>query len=286
VLGADHCHNIDRLLRVPGTVNYPDKKRAAGRVPVLATSLGAYGEDAYPAEALARLFPPLLAERKDDEKVALGPVDLLTADDLALPDQELIRAAIENPKGEDRSADGYRCACLMLHAGATPEQVAGILLNPENAVSAHYLDQANPDRAARRVIERARANVKVEFPLIEGASAALPVTTSETVPDDDPVELAELQGGDGYRVCDFKDEDDLSAIRDPLVEGFFDRGSAAIVYGKSGLGKSFLMMRLAWHVAAGEPWAGQFVTQGPVLYIVVEGRKGLSKREPLLPFVR
>ena len=35
--GADHCHNIDRVMRVPGTLNYPNaKKRAAGRTVSLA----------------------------------------------------------------------------------------------------------------------------------------------------------------------------------------------------------------------------------------------------------
>lgn len=36
-LGGDHCHNVDRLLRLPGTINMPKaKKRSAGRVPTLA----------------------------------------------------------------------------------------------------------------------------------------------------------------------------------------------------------------------------------------------------------
>lgn len=36
-LGADNCHNIDRLMRLPGTLNYPNpKKRASGRKVALA----------------------------------------------------------------------------------------------------------------------------------------------------------------------------------------------------------------------------------------------------------
>lgn len=37
LLGGDNCHNIDRLMRLPGTLNYPnEKKRASGRAVALA----------------------------------------------------------------------------------------------------------------------------------------------------------------------------------------------------------------------------------------------------------
>ncbi|NDW53899.1 DNA-primase RepB domain-containing protein [Aliiroseovarius sp. PrR006] len=36
-LGGDNCHNVDRIMRVPGSINWPNtKKRRAGRKPVLA----------------------------------------------------------------------------------------------------------------------------------------------------------------------------------------------------------------------------------------------------------
>ena len=35
--GSDHCHNVDRIMRLPGTVNWPtDKKMKIGRKPALA----------------------------------------------------------------------------------------------------------------------------------------------------------------------------------------------------------------------------------------------------------
>jgi len=37
-LGGDHCHNIDRIMRLPGTINVPgEKKRRKGRQEALAT---------------------------------------------------------------------------------------------------------------------------------------------------------------------------------------------------------------------------------------------------------
>jgi hypothetical protein len=36
-LGGDKTHNVDRIMRIPGTINMPNKKkREAGRAPALA----------------------------------------------------------------------------------------------------------------------------------------------------------------------------------------------------------------------------------------------------------
>jgi RepB DNA-primase N-terminal domain len=36
-LGGDNCHNVDRIMRLPGTINMPNEKKAKkGRVPTLA----------------------------------------------------------------------------------------------------------------------------------------------------------------------------------------------------------------------------------------------------------
>jgi predicted P-loop ATPase len=53
--GGDHCHNIDRILRLPGTVNYPDaKKRARGCSPILTMTLDTHS-GLWSMEDFARL---------------------------------------------------------------------------------------------------------------------------------------------------------------------------------------------------------------------------------------
>src|SRR5207245_20376 len=47
-LGADHCHNLDRIMRLPGTINLPNrKKQLAGRESALASVVEADWERRY-----------------------------------------------------------------------------------------------------------------------------------------------------------------------------------------------------------------------------------------------
>ncbi|UPT53102.1 hypothetical protein [Synechococcus phage Yong-M3-232] len=156
--GADACWNIDRIMRVPGTVNYPNKaKMLRGRGETQACWAIADEGTVYAPEELASAFPaarPMAASR---EAVALpANVTPLRAADIAA--DEVLRIAIEEPPGVDRSGDGLAAARLLAFAGATDAQIMGVLLNPENAVSAHFLDQRDSKRAVARVLAVVRAD--------------------------------------------------------------------------------------------------------------------------------
>jgi RecA-family ATPase len=51
-----------------------------------------------------------------------------------------------------------------------------------------------------------------------------------------------------------------------------------VVYGESNCGKTFFMLDLGLHIAAGVPWRGLEVSKRGVLYLALEGRYGITNR--------
>lgn len=157
---ADACQNIDRLMRVPGSVNWPDKRKVArGRTPQLAGWAVADDGISYaPEDLAASLPPPRTLEQAIARALPVLPLDaaLLTPDDLGLSVLDPLRLAIETPPGQDRSGDGLAATRLMANEGYANAQIMGVLLNPANAVSGHFLDQRDPRRAAARAIQLVR----------------------------------------------------------------------------------------------------------------------------------
>jgi hypothetical protein len=74
------------------------------------------------------------------------------------------------------------------------------------------------------------------------------------------------------------DEIEESLDTNDFVEGILMDGSAAVLYGESNSGKTFLACDMALHVAAGKPWMGREVETGSVIYCALEGSRGLSNR--------
>lgn len=128
ILGADHCHNVDRLMRLPGTINWPsEKKRARGQQPVLARLVqdNVAAGAVYPVANFAKADSAPVAAKETVEVPTNAPrVADLSA--LAVPDR--IKLIIERghdpdaPKAKDnsRSAWLFDALCGMARAGIDP----------------------------------------------------------------------------------------------------------------------------------------------------------------------
>lgn len=158
--GADACWNIDRVMRVPGTVNWPNAvKRSRGRGESQATWAAHNDGLLFEPQELASAFPEARLVAPARGAVAMPEnIEPLTPDALGLSSLDPVRLAVSSPPGVDRSGDGVAAARLMVNAGMTDAQIIGVLLNSENAVSAHYLDQRDSLRAAARTLQLVRAD--------------------------------------------------------------------------------------------------------------------------------
>lgn len=146
---ADACRNIERIARLPGTINHKTGKRAAvlehhpGRVYQLTDFPQAH--DSEPED------PP---QGPDPEREPVSkPFDLE-----ALP-AELRRTIVEGRYedfGGDRSRAVYAAVCGLIRAGVSRgDIVQKVLLNRAFKISEHILDQKNPAAYAKRQADKA-----------------------------------------------------------------------------------------------------------------------------------
>ncbi|MDR4305655.1 AAA family ATPase [Chelatococcus sambhunathii] len=97
-------------------------------------------------------------------------------------------------------------------------------------------------------------------------------------------ELSQVPSGeDAANRFRFETMDDLAvaALHDgpiPLIKGFLDQGAMSVLYGESNVGKTFVALDIACHIALGKGWGGLKVTQGAVVYVAAEGGRGVAKR--------
>lgn len=176
VLGGDSCHNVDRIMRLPGTVNIPgEKKRKAGRTERVARVL-------FAADPGQRVYN--LAEFTPAPKVQVagangsapsvqidGNLPSILLDDLpptVTPRTKMLIAIGEDPDDPtrygSRSDVVWAVVCEMVRAKCDDNTIAAILLDKDYAISGHVLAQKRSREYAARQIQRAKE--QVEEPLL------------------------------------------------------------------------------------------------------------------------
>lgn len=165
LMQADACHNIDRIMRLPGTVNIPNaKKRKKGRVEAVATVVEAEWDRVYPLKA----FTP--AARVQSPGAGGGPEVRISGNLAAVDLEELpakvtakTKALIVNGDDPDdptrygsRSEALWAVLCQLVRDGCSDDQIAAIILDPDYGISGHVLDQPRPQQYAARQIQRAK----------------------------------------------------------------------------------------------------------------------------------
>lgn len=169
VLGGDNCHNIDRLCRLPYTLNIPDAKKAKkGRIHALALLEEFHEDRIYNIEEFAQA-PLLQAEEPGFEgtvELSGNIARLKSVEDLnewSVPDRTkviIVQGCLpDEPKQGDnsRSAWLFDCLCSLIRCNVPDDVIYSVITDPDFLISSSVIDKgASTEKYAVRQIARAK----------------------------------------------------------------------------------------------------------------------------------
>jgi AAA domain len=250
--GKPGTQNIDRILRLPGTTNLPNKKkRKEGRV-VCETKLIQFNGASYSLDA----FPPPEENkpgtpddgghhaRQGQRRVTVNVDDLPVSDRI----KNLIRG-IDDPDHPYPSRSERVMAVLtaMVSADCTDEEMTAIMLDRQLPIGEHVREQSKTFAYLSRQIKHAREKA--------APGQRIEVKIKATLDDI-------LKNAADLRTKTF--EQLRMIIPNYLPEGL------SVLGGKPKIGKSWLALDAADAVASGGNCLGQQCEQGDVLALMLE----------------
>ena len=181
ILGADNCHDVSRIMRVPGTINVPDAKKVKkGRTPALSELIEFHDDRVYDIKGFVKATM-ISAGGGVASGAGIGSAPKIKApgnikrlqhvDDLGTNVHEKCKQCIVNgyipddPKGQtagspdhfpSRSERLLWVVCELTRAGVENDTIYAVITDPDFKISDSILDKgAGAERYALRQIERA-----------------------------------------------------------------------------------------------------------------------------------
>jgi hypothetical protein len=168
LLDGDNCHNVDRIMRLPGTINRPDpKKRKKGRVEVRA-ELIEFNSTQHDLKLFTKA--PIVVSSapgfSGGTVTVSGNIARLSSVD-ELPEGVSDQAKVcivqgfdpDNPGkfGSSRSEWLFFVCCELVRAGCDDDTIYSVITDPDFGISVSVRDKgSNVESYAIRQIERAR----------------------------------------------------------------------------------------------------------------------------------
>lgn len=175
IFGGDNCHNVDRIARLPGTVNIPNaKKRKMGRVEKLAELLSWEPKNEYEIGEFKKSAPAQSSSgpSRDSGGTNIGVdipgnvrkiEDLSELDEWDVPDRVKVIVAQghhpDQPKEKDNSRSSwvFDCCCSLLRCKVPDEVIFSILTDKEWGIAESVVElKSGAQRYAIRQIKRAK----------------------------------------------------------------------------------------------------------------------------------
>lgn len=170
-LGGDSCFNPAHLMRLPGTVNWPNAtKKAKGRVPALASVVEELTDwsRVYEADQFPKGDPTPAKAKGNGKAPANFKPKVVKLEDLPACVSERCKRLIkdgydpEDPRTkEDRSRFVvWPVVSELVKAGCDDDTIISLLLDKTMVVSAHILEQQRPLASAYRTVGAVRAEAE------------------------------------------------------------------------------------------------------------------------------
>jgi hypothetical protein len=235
--------NIDRILRLPGTINLPNAvKRKAGRVEC-PTKLIMFNGASYSLDS----FPlPQRHEKQDAHEER--------AESSARPEGEdelewTIRHC--DVPVHQRSEKVWWVVNELLRRNVPASAIVSTLLDHANKISAHIYDQPTPRQYAERQVAKAKAKYDKDHPHQQKRGSK---TTRK------PVEFIGWRTGPPPPI-------------EYLIDRMIKRRGAGVIGGQPKDGKSLIAANLTASALTGQSFAGRLTTRtGGVLWLLNEGQ--------------
>lgn len=266
--GDGQAHNIDRIARLPGTLNIPNEaKRKKGRVETVSRILSLTGMTYEPAEVAAWCPPLAVSAAEAMVKADQAPLaDLDAPASVARATRYLLLDAPEAVEGSGGDETTYRVAARLKDFGVSREVAFDLLLDSWNET------KAVPPWPAAELRDKVR-NAYNHGTAAPGRNAAnLAETEFEAVDTVEPPKrrIAATLARDLQM--------DISKKQIYLIDGLIDLNTMHVTYGRSNVGKSHVVLDMSLAIATGRQWGGRLTRKGLVVYVAAEAADGLQRR--------